>query len=42
MENSTHQHDHFHISESLRNAIIFILIFGLIATISYFEWQGKF
>lgn len=38
MENSTH---HYHISESLRNTIIFIIVFGAIAAISYIEWAGK-
>jgi hypothetical protein len=30
-----------HINEGLRNAIIVILIFGIIAIISYMEWAGR-
>jgi hypothetical protein len=42
MGNSTHQeHQSFHVNEGLRNAIIVILIFGIIAAISYFEWSGR-
>ncbi len=37
MEKST---QNFHISENLRNAIIVVLMFGLIAFISYLEWAG--
>ena len=29
------------VSESLRNAIIVIAIFGIIAAISYYEWSGQ-
>ncbi len=31
----------FHISEGLRNAIVVIVIFGLIAFITYLEWSNK-
>jgi hypothetical protein len=42
MGNSTHQeHQSFHVNEGLRNAVIVILIFGIIAAISYFEWAGR-
>ncbi|WP_255551664.1 hypothetical protein [Aridibaculum aurantiacum] len=39
MENSTHHHHHM--SDGLRNTLIFIFIFGLIALITYLEWAGK-
>lgn len=29
------------VSESVRNAIIVEVIFGLIAAISYYEWSGQ-
>jgi len=42
MENSTHQHEHEHQkSDVLRNTIIFLVIFGVIATITYLEWAGR-
>jgi hypothetical protein len=40
MGNSTHQEQHG-INEGLRNALIVILVFGLIAAISYVEWADK-
>jgi hypothetical protein len=30
-----------HISESVRNTIIALAIFGAIAAISYYEWAGQ-
>lgn len=30
-----------HLSEGVRNTIIVIAIFGLIAAISYYEWAGQ-
>jgi hypothetical protein len=37
MEKSTQSHE---VNENLRNAIIVLLIFGVIAFISYLEWAG--
>lgn len=31
----------FHISEGVRNAIIVLAIFGVIAFITYMEWSNK-
>jgi hypothetical protein len=31
----------FHFNESVRNTIIVVLIFGVIAAISYAEWKAK-
>lgn len=41
MENSTHQQEHHHISDGVRNTLIFLFIFGIIALITYLEWAGK-
>jgi len=30
-----------HVNEGLRNAIIVIAIFGLIAIVTYLEWSGR-
>lgn len=38
MENSTHQHQ---TSDWLRNTVIFLFIFGIIALITYMEWAGR-
>lgn len=40
MENSTHHQDH-RISDKVRNILIIIFIFGIIAMITYLEWAGK-
>lgn len=32
---------HFHVNEDVRNAIIVIAIFSVIALISYLQWSGK-
>lgn len=40
MENSTHQ-PHHHINDGLRNTLIFIFLFGIIALITYMEWAGR-
>ena len=31
----------FHLNEGVRNTIIVVLIFGVIAAISYAEWKSK-
>ena len=31
----------FHLSEGVRNAIIVLAIFGIIAFITYLEWSNK-
>lgn len=40
MENSTHQQEHQK-TDIVRNTIIFLVIFGVIATITYLEWAGR-
>ena len=32
---------HFHVNEGVRNAIIVLAIFGIIAFITYLEWSNK-
>jgi hypothetical protein len=40
MANSTQQ-DQSHFGEGVRNTLIFLLIFGLIALVTYMEWKGR-
>lgn len=37
MEKSTHPH----VNEGIRNTVIVLIVFGLIALISYMEWSGR-
>jgi len=42
MGNSTHQEQHhYHMNDGLRKTIIVILVFGIIAPISYSERLGR-